>query len=141
MGMNSAPNPRPTMATLIFFMLCGRGAQSFDRTGCGYGVEYTDLRASCQLKRLIFKSLTKGRILELITEPRFQFCIRNSFVGRSSFAIRWFISFDKRRHLFSQTAGQPLKQVILAHGFVVYHIVNLSGSSFFEGSDERTHNI
>jgi hypothetical protein len=40
------------MATLIFFMLCGRGAQSFDRTGCGFAVEYTDIGAICQLKRL-----------------------------------------------------------------------------------------
>src|SRR5256885_9438483 len=51
MGMNSAPNPRPTMATLILLMLCGRGAQSFDRTDCGFAVEYTDFGAVCQIKK------------------------------------------------------------------------------------------
>jgi hypothetical protein len=40
------------MATLIFFMLCGRGAQSFARTIAAMGVEYTDLRASCQIKKV-----------------------------------------------------------------------------------------
>jgi hypothetical protein len=45
------------MATLIFFMLCGRGAQQFDRTSCGYGVEYTDLRAFCQIKKADSQSL------------------------------------------------------------------------------------
>src|SRR5882672_1106954 len=115
MGINSAPNPRPTMATLIFFMLCGRGAQSFDRTGCGYGGEYTELRASCQLKRLVFEAFPKRRVFELIAEFGFQPSARNSFVGPSSFAISLFVSFDKRRHLFSEAAGQPLKQVILAH--------------------------
>src|SRR6266481_2328311 len=60
MGINSAPNPSPAMATLIFFMLCGRGAQQFDRTGCGNGVEYTYLRASCQLKRLVEAMVPAG---------------------------------------------------------------------------------
>jgi hypothetical protein len=41
------------MATLIFFMRCGRGTQQFARTGCGNGVEYTYLRASCQIKKLL----------------------------------------------------------------------------------------
>jgi hypothetical protein len=49
-------------------MLCGRGAQMFDRTGCGYGVEYTYLRAICQLKRLIFKAFTKRWVFEFIIE-------------------------------------------------------------------------
>jgi hypothetical protein len=54
------------MATLILFMLCGRGAQQFDRTNCGFAVEYTDIRASCQLKRPIF--VAPERTLKLPSE-------------------------------------------------------------------------
>jgi hypothetical protein len=32
-------------------MRCGRGAQPFARTGCGFAVEYTHLRAFCQIKK------------------------------------------------------------------------------------------
>jgi hypothetical protein len=32
-------------------MRCGRGAQQFDRTGCGNAVEYTYLGPICQTKK------------------------------------------------------------------------------------------
>jgi hypothetical protein len=33
-------------------MRCGRGAQLFARTGCGFALEYTHLEAICQIKKL-----------------------------------------------------------------------------------------